>query len=545
MIFRISSALLILVAAIAAYPYNDPDDPPPTDPVEIRAEAEKLLREAASMAPSLSSQMNRINIYLNIAVAGEEVDRALSWTMLNAAGDDIKRLLAQIDIETNRRDATSGITGRRGRNNGLRSKTSAAFGIRKRYVVTLAGFAPDQARAFAAETAEMLTNEGLRRRATRDDRGLESDIAKKVAMNDVGKAVELGKEKLKRGVSSELVSITDNVYKKDPARGAELAVAVLDKLRGAEVDPSRAWIVTRFFQSAIRYADASVPMLGSREMRDLSSLLTTYVIHPKSRYTSLPPQVLKTIDQHSNGAAARITSVFEERTRNRETERASRVSSEGASGIAAQNDWTERRENARKYREGLNGLFDEVADPESAEDEVKEAIARAREAILSADDDGFRFENLAELAVRSHKAGEEEEAVSLMKEAEMYVASSPKQRADFSASLTIANAYSVVDPDKSFAILEDMIYRLNGVIDGYVRFAEYSSNGMTVENGELIMNRYSKQFTGYFDLAPNVVTGLAAHDAERLGDLAARFDRPELSVELKLTLAGALLKAVD
>lgn len=536
---HLATAILFLLLIAPVWSVGLQDDASSSTAEERRAEAAKLLREAAAAAPGLSSPVNRVIVYIKVAESAWELDPSVSWSMLGSAGEDVKRLLALVDIEANQRDSIAG--GSRGRNSGFRSRSNIAFELRKEYAKTLARFAPDQARSFVIETTQMLTNEDLRDRSARDDRNLQVEIEKQIAMNDVGKALEMARERLGKGISSELLGLVGNIYRKDPEKGAEIAGEVLGKLRSAPVDPSRSWIITRFLQAAMRTADSTVPMLDQSGMKALSALLTAYVMDPRSRYTALPESVLEFIESHSKGSADRIRAAFQERVNQRSAQR-------GVSAGLPQSSVEgreERRDEARRIRQELNKALDDVESDEASEEERLEAISKAREQILGFSDERSRFENLAALAVRAHRSGETEEAVTLMKEAENYLKPSPRERSDFSAAMTIANAYSVVDPDRSLAIFEDMIYRLNGVIDGYVRFAEFSSNGRSVENGELIMNRNSRQFLSYFNLPDNVISALADHDAERLADLADQFDRPEIRIEMKLVLAEALLKTVD
>ncbi|REJ79186.1 MAG: hypothetical protein DWQ47_00120 [Acidobacteria bacterium] len=519
------------------------------DPVELRTEVEKMVRETAALIPTLSSTSNRVNGYLKLADMSWEIDEELTWALLGGAAEDVKRFLAEIDIETNRAEAARVVSGNRGRSSGLRSKTNNAFSLRKQFVSTLAGYSPEQARAFVRETAEMFTNAKLIERALRDNRNLETTIEKKVAANDIEKAIELGTEKLKKGVSSDLTGILSNIYRKDKAKGQDFGELIVERLLSEPLDPGRLWIVTRFFQMGLSSVDQTVPMFDSSAMRSLTSVISTAVLDPRSKYTSLPSAVLTALDRYSAGASSRISSAFEERRAARENSRRNRGSApEGTSAGStdtARMTRNEARAAANQEREDLGRLYDAVSDGEASSDERKSAIAAAKDRILSVDDDRHRYTNLAALAVRAFKAGEPEEAQSLLREAEMYLRPTPKDRSDYRAAMTVAHAYSTVDPDRAFTIYEEMAYRLNGVIDGYVRFAEYSGNGRSVENGEMLMNRYARQFTGYFNFPETVVLGLAAEDVERLADLSDRFDRPEVRAHTRLSLIESLLKATE
>ncbi len=514
------------------------------DPLELRSEAERLIRETASITPNLASGANRVSVYLRLADLAWNTDREITFSMLAAAQDELKRYLNQLDLETNAAAIAAESRGRNLRSSSLGSWTSLALSLRRDVVRSLARYVPDSAGLFMAETLEMVVNPELRSRIEREGSRLERDIAKLEAANDADKALAMGEEKLKTGVTSEVVGLASSIYSKDRQKGADYSEKVIDKLGSTSVDPSRAWILSRFFISAIRSQKYSPPMLDESGMKVLARAIEESVMAQGSRYTSLPRDVLDGLDRYSSGASTRISNVFEQRIAER------RKNGNGGIRIAESSrltviDTETLREDARRQREDLNRLLGEVSDGESDKEARLEAIETAKESILTVNDDRFRYSNLAGLAVRAFRVGAEEEAIALMREAEAYLKASPKDRNDYSASLTIANAYAIVEPNRAFLIYEDMAYRLNGVIDGYVRFAEYSGNGRGVENGELVLNRSARQFTRFYEFQPDIIKSLAASDSRRLTDISNRFDRPEVRAETKLLLIASMLKAVE
>lgn len=550
---RSATAILLLVTSALAFSVSGKDDPPKPDPVKLRAEAERMIRQAAATAPSLSSTANRVNLYLKLAELAWDIDDRLTWSVLAAAGEDVKRYITDVDIETNRvQNAPPSVSGRRRRPSGLRARTNIAFALRKSYVGVLATYAPEQARAFVFETNQMFTNDRLRTLAERTGRSLESLIVKKIAENDVGKAIELGKEKLKVGISSEVASILNNVYRKDKAKGAEFGESIVDKLKSSAVEPEGLWIISRIFRMGLAHESDAVPLFDPEAMKEISSAISDAVLSPSSKFTSLPQNVLDGLERYNPGSKSRIQTAFDQRkalraSRNDSSLRISTGSKEEDAALEAARkvQRASARAEVNDLRKDLARLMGIVSNPLTGPEDRGEAISMARDEIFSVDDDRFRYTNLAGLAVRAYKAGEEDEALSLMKEAEAFVKSSPKERSDFSASLEVASAYAEIDPQRAFSIYEEMAYGLNSVIEGYVRFAEYSGNGRTVAKGELLMNQYARQFTRYFEFPKNVVIGLASANSGRLVDLADRFDRPEVRAETRLMIAESLLKALE
>ena len=170
-----------------------------------------------------------------------------------------------------------------------------------------------------------------------------------------------------------------------------------------------------------------------------------------------------------------------------------------------------KNEYQQSIKKSIEGLQAEAITPE----QKREIIEQTRGKILAVNDNDFRFSNLVWLAMISKSSGEIEYAQMLLDQAEGFINRQPQDKNDFSKKRNLANAYAGVQPERSFEILEDMIYRLNDVIESYIKFSEYSSNRSVVDNGELLVNRYSRQFTNYFIFSPNAYKELAEADFER------------------------------
>lgn len=130
-----------------------------------------------------------------------------------------------------------------------------------------------------------------------------------------------------------------------------------------------------------------------------------------------------------------------------------------------------------------------------------------------------------------------------MSEAEALVNQQPKQRNDFNENKILADAYAQINPEKSFAVAENMAYMLNGVIESYATYNEFIDNGNVVEDGEILIQNYGKQFTNFFSFSPATIKKLAETDAQRLRNLPDKFNRTELRIEARLNLANSLLRA--
>ncbi|MGI8544972.1 MAG: hypothetical protein ACR2MD_16045 [Aridibacter sp.] len=162
---------------------------------------------------------------------------------------------------------------------------------------------------------------------------------------------------------------------------------------------------------------------------------------------------------------------------------------------------------------------------------------------MSNSNERWRFTNLVSLASTAKNIGEIKKAMEILGDAEDLINRDPKVKSEFSDNRNIANAYAGIDSEKSFQILELVAYRLNGVIDGYIKYMEYSDNQRMVENGELVINSNSRQFTNYLSLTPGASRSLAEKDFNRLKDLSDKFERPEVRIAIRLMIARALLNS--
>ena len=538
----ITFSLFILLITPMSFAYSPNDDKTQEEiNAEIKENARELLRETSAMASTLVSPTNRINFTIKSADILWRLEEKDARAMFSNSTEDIKRLIAQIDLETNQKETSSNTSwGRRGSVSGLRTKTNQVFSMRNKLVTALANHDPDWALRFVRETNQMFTNKKLVSRAKRDDKRLEASIARKIADKDISKALALGRERLSKGVTSDVVSLLSNIYAKDKEKGAEFASDILQKLKSTTLTRSNSWILIRLFKNGLATVDAEEnPLFDKFAMKDLAELIASQITNPKSRYRNLSSSVMTGIETHSPNSASQIKRVFEERVAARAAK--SRSRSGNSSNNSRRKAWEERSKAQSEISKDLNNLSDE-----SLSDEDRQTfIAQTKSKILSIEGDNYRFNGLVGLAMRVAGLGDKESAVDILNEAETYLNQDPKVKLDFSRNQSLANAYALVDTSKSFVILEDMVYRLNSVVNGYIKYMEFTGSRSIVENNELIINNRTRQFTNYLKLMPKSLKKLAESDYGRLKGLTDSFERMEIRIETRLLIAKSLLNATD
>jgi hypothetical protein len=507
---------------------------------ELKANTRILISEAASMALTLRSPTNRINFSISSADILWDLDETEARGMFSASIEDVKRLMSQVDIETNQQDNSSNTNwaGRRSSNN-LGTRTNQAFSLRSALVSAVARHDPDMALRLLQETGQMFTNPQLRKRIEREDKRLEAQIIRQIAARDVTKALELGYEKLSKGITPDVISLLNQIFRKDREKGAEFGKAVLQKLKSTTLNNNNTWLVVSLFQYGLGTAGSDkTPLFDDAGMRDLADILVKQVTSPTSRYRNLSAPVMSGIEKYSPNSVALVTRTFEQRKNGNSTRGNSSGSSSGGTVNSSRKKiFAERTKFQNELAENLKRLTEENL---TSEDRQK-IINQSKEKILSISSESYRFYNLINLALQSARIGEKEVAATILNEAEYYIKQDPTEKNDFADNQRIADAYALVEVDRSFAIMENMIYRLNGVINGYIKFMEYSGNGRVVENNELVMGSYSRQFTNYLRFSPASLKNLADADFQRVKDLSDKFERPEVRIESRLLIAKTLL----
>lgn len=513
---------------------------------EFKEAAAEILGETSAMIPSLASPENRLSYTIRIAGMVWELDETQARAMFSYAVEELKREITQIDAMLNRMTNQPETEWTNAESfSDVRNKSNRIFQTRSTLVNSIANHDAEWASRVLGETAAIVTNPEFAKRFEQSDASLRTMIAGKVARQDVNKALELGRERLSKGVSYDVTTLLQQIYNKDEAKGIAFGKEVVDKVKSAKGSVS-SWVLIGLLRQGSSNLQAVAkdasgnrkPLFDELTMRDLAGILADSIINSSSRRTS--NQAMNLIEQYAPQKAALVKQAVEARA-NQNNSRRNTTNNSSRNNRSQSSSWqkiNEARSNAQKeITESLKGLQDENA---SDEEKIK-LINETRAKILAVNNNSFRVSNLISLSRQAQKAGQDELAGVLLSDAERLVNLQPKERRDFTENRNLATAYASVNADKSFAILENMIYRLNDVIEGFIKVNEFSGNSRMVENGEMIMSGSSRQFTNYVSINGNNLQELAEADLKRLKNLGDKFARPEFRIEIRLRIAQNLL----
>lgn len=511
--------------------------------------AVEILRETSQMIFSLRSPQNRQTAVLRTADALWTVDEPTARNLFQTALADIKQSMIRIDGELNAAQNAAGNLAVNSSLQDLKRESMKIIAMRSALINTVAKHDLEMANAFLNETSRIVSNADFRNRLESTNKNLQSTVARHLAEKDVTTAVDYGRKKLADGVSSEVVGLMNRIYAKDPEKGAKFGGEIIEKLKEGGNNPQYYWLAIRLLTSGssiserIISADSGkVPLLNESELADLSAYIADFSLNNKNRRTpNIPAPIFKIVEKHAPQKAAQVKRLSEQQRA------ASNKTGNAKAGVTIQppsyKTEQQRIKARRDYEDELSTLLQRLRNENPTHGEKLEIIVTARSKISVIADKSYRLSKLISLAFFADKAGENESAQSLLSEAEALVSQQPKQRSDFNENKMLADAYAQINPEKSFAIAENMAYMLNGVIESYATYNEYLSNGNTVEDGEILIQNYGKQFTNFFIFSPATIKKLAETDAQRLKNLPDKFNRAELRIDARLNLASSLLRA--
>lgn len=180
------------------------------------------------------------------------------------------------------------------------------------------------------------------------------------------------------------------------------------------------------------------------------------------------------------------------------------------------------------------------------DDQRDKIIQQARKTIMSMPGKDKKVADLSALAAQVNKAGDQELANDIMRDAASFVNTQPKNYQDYLLSWMLASGYAAVDPEKAFPILDDTIGRANEVIVSSIKVAEFIDTGEDIiADGELQVGSFGgsmvRSLTNELGAADPTLQILAKADFQRMHDLTNRFDRTEIRVLAKMMLLRALL----
>lgn len=189
----------------------------------VKAKGIALLSEVQELIPEVHSPQTRIRAQLQAAQLLSDIDEKQASKYFNEAMNGVKEFLATVDVNTQYEN----------------KNLNAVAQIRYEIIQVLAGRDPDAALSFLNATKLPPANYGNPREQIDQDRALELTIADQMIAKDPKRTLELARQILKNGYSTNLSFTLRNLRQKYPDLAADFANEIVTKLLGEKLLKNR------------------------------------------------------------------------------------------------------------------------------------------------------------------------------------------------------------------------------------------------------------------------------------------------------------------
>lgn len=546
-----------------------------------------LLNNLAGEAEQFSVPENRIVARIEVAELLWERDEKQARVMYQSAVNDLNNLLLAIppqDEEASDQETTA--------------RYLTIYTLRELRNKILLSLAPRDP-ALTLESIQTLKNKFTDSDDySAENKALELTLASQIAKKDPKQAYEVAKENLENGISYNLFTSLEELYKIDGEFGAKLAKDIYAKITSvgtkittpydaasntntaATTQPDSStigvWDVQQFYTTVkklnrLAEKDKKSPLLGESEIKEIVDLLakkyatqqylSAYEIAPimpdLSKYYPAQAQVLrKKIGQDNSAELTNMVSaqVLENEIEGKSAEEILKIIDKKPAEERDNLYWKAAEkafndgdtEKAKEFYTKIKTKreYDYLDDRIKADLPLtlakKGDLAQVREAIAKMKTPEERIEILTRTAETLAKNGDKKTAAALTEEARALFVGKMKQRKNLDTLLNLSHAYAAFDPEQGFALLEANMPFFNDLVNAAVMLSEFNDTG-AVQDEELLLRSAADESFRYIADGVVLVQDFAEADFERTIGLTEKFSRPEIRFIARLRAAQALL----
>jgi len=563
--------LTIFLLSVSFVSAQNPSDPKKDEQDEkLKKEAVDFLRETMADVNTMRSLENRLSFNAEMASLMWFHDEKEARAMYLSVTSDFRQLLVEFDTQLNAIAMTESADADEAVSMGLfddaspktniQRKLAKALEMRKQIAMSLAEHEPDLAIAFYQDSLTALTNPESRKSASDQDSYFEVQLMTMIAESNAAKATQYGVKTLDKGVGFQHIELLKKIYKKDTEKGIEFAQALISKIKSDKADAEDLYVIS----SLVRFgeetaptppkAGAKKPVMSAGEMRDLVEVMARGVLDGDDD-GEIGAGYMDLFDKFTPTRSAQIKAKYRKRSGGASAA-ANVVSTPGNSAnvavaVAAPPDpIAERKAKAMEEKALADAkLMEDVANLSTKplpKEERSKIIAQARKIISQTPGKDKKIVGLSLLAAQVAKVGDKELAAEIMKDAERFVNSQPKNYQDFMLSWMLISGYAEADPDKAFPLLTDTVLRLNDTVSAFIKAAEFIDvRGEMIDDGEVQVGQFGgsmlRGLTSELKIAQPTLRSLAKADFARTKAITNTFDRPEVRVLAKMLVLRTIL----
>ncbi|HWS88457.1 MAG TPA: hypothetical protein VN282_15905 [Pyrinomonadaceae bacterium] len=426
---------------------------------------------------------------------------------------------------------------------------------------------------------------------------MEQALAALAAESDPKAALRLAEESLSKGVTYGVLSLLDRLRRKEPESATKLAGKIVERLRGETAGGEReAWrVAASLLQSVLlpqsnevyyfgmvpppaRSAEKPKPLvMEDSDVRELADLVASAALRDSSANGAygimmtirpLLPELEKRVPARAAQLRQRLAEMdklLDPRARawmqyesvmakppDAILEEAAKAPAEmrgqlymGAASKLFRAGETERaravvNENLRgQEREQMLASLDGAEVARAVEkgnaDEARAVVSRVKSKER-------RASALAELALMYAAKGDKKSAGGLLEEARALLDRQPDNEREVAALLDVARGYALVEPAKTFELLDPLIDQANDMMSAAALLEKFGAGGGMFRKGELILGPGMGELGG--GMVARYVKALAELsrlDFDRTRQTADRFNRDEARLMARLIVARSIL----
>ncbi|HEX3558327.1 MAG TPA: hypothetical protein VHU19_03935 [Pyrinomonadaceae bacterium] len=424
---------------------------------------------------------------------------------------------------------------------------------------------------------------------------LEQSIAAQAAENDPKAALKMAEESLDKGVTYGLMSVLERLRQKDAEAATRLAGEIVEKLQGESLAPDReaTQVAVSLLHTALlpqasqeyfygatsgnRSAEKPKPLvMEDDDVRDLAELVSSAALKDSNgMYGGLLMQISpllpelekrvparaaqlrlkiaemeKTLDPNAR-AGMQFDSLMREGSPDAILEAAAKAPAEmrqnyytyAAMKLIQSGDAERARQvvndNLRgQQREQMLAQVDGAAVSRAVE---KGNLDEARAVVSRIQSKERRAGALAQLATAFASKGDRKGAAQLLDEARGLVSRQPDNEKETAALLELARCYALVEPSKTFEMVDPLIDQANDMIAAAALLEKFGAGQGMFRKGEMILSPGLASVNGMYSRYVKALAELARVDFDRTRSDAERFRHEEVRLMARLVIAQSIL----
>ncbi|MGI8669062.1 MAG: hypothetical protein ACR2J3_04340, partial [Aridibacter sp.] len=300
---------------------------------ELESKAVKMLKETAGEIESLRTIGNKISFSTEMANLMWFHDEREARKMFESVIANFVNLLSQYNAEigllnnsgeTMEMYAVRNLPSVNGEKNPY-LKLFEALTIRRQIALSIAEHDAELAFAFVKDTAKVITNEDFKNGPLGSESDFEEQIINVMSVKNTDSAVRIGKEKLKDGYSSALLSLAQKIYAKDEQKGRDFAGDIVYKIKTdkSKTETYELISVLNFGKGNIEEVKKNPDkksLFSESDLRDIAEILAQNLLSVENLGEYSIETFVELIKPFSPSRAAQIQAKYDRQTANDKTE---------------------------------------------------------------------------------------------------------------------------------------------------------------------------------------------------------------------------------